>query len=1155
MPLSQRAPARRRFKRVLTVRHLAAQTAWLDTPPRWHEGRVCWAIEGGKDASYKTPQPRDLAAAERTLNKIQKYPRALENAFGNDEQSGADWLAQRRARLEQVKVLVRLNAPDLTALARPSHTRNPDTVRRLVELLLAEALCLNELPVSPAKTLARWPNDEVSVPLAALISDNTLPREVRALAALVAGTRIGAEPPIADKNLRAIFYYARQNRLPQAPALSVQLLLAEDGAALAIRAEAALGAVSRLEMDATFWREMLFASRALGEVVESLEAVASCERILLRLIQEESRADKLPFARLGGVPYILSELRVERGANANKFTSLLRNCALENNAALIVELRDFTTALLNFGSAVALWAAPSADHRGKFDDPLSWLRLQGALRSHILFVLQEVYNLPPSRRIGALRLLSENFTQIWDIEKLPRAKRSCNAANLCATFLRSSWNVRGRPFIWLLRHTDETTARDALAMDVAHLFYHYTWRDPASGSWMLDLFREFVTDIAAAPSWDLLHVQSVINSFESLEQGQATLTPLLEALQRAYANVSVYANVRQRLFLLVINQLNDDKNMRRTALRLSYYMAPAARFLNSAMDDWEISSLLQAILILHTEAHESARRENERVIQESYEQNEKFFDTAALLKENSDGQDTHAQTPDEGFGKTLANENSSTEQAEIKAEPDLRDWVDWIVNDLLRTRPLNKEDSEPMYYGRLEEAVRLAWTLSGSNFACFQRIFHVVSRQNFENSERFLQGVRRLHPYAAIRPALASMFPQQPTHCISILSRLGMSERLGNVMQPLDVFREEPSVLPLAWRPLAELIPDEWQSIAQLARAQSVRGHDWQMPPGLQSVLDWPRKMESERVHLAQHHAQTPRDHWAARLANLDKRLGDRENLRREMAAELREKLHDAAARAMLEALEEQIAQCYRVRLDEIAGPLPDKLHLDEDWLNAALLSVDIHSNRKLLRALLRAEVRGERSWRENHPGNVKFLGELAASGVNVQNWMAPHRRRFLASHGPFHLRLEARPLAILQMGNYFDTCLSFGNCNAFSTVANACELNKRVIFAHDTKGRVVGRKLIGLNEDGHLIGFHTYTSLKNTEANRQLRRVFARYCEQFAADCGLTMAEEGTVPKLFAEHWYDDGVVNWNYEEDKKPKPDVKQNIKQSNGSVSKKA
>src|SRR5688572_2507823 len=117
-------------------------------------------------------------------------------------------------------------------------------------------------------------------------------------------------------------------------------------------------------------------------------------------------------------------------------------------------------------------------------------------------------------------------------------------------------------------------------------------------------------------------------------------------------------------------------------------------------------------------------------------------------------------------------------------------------------------------------------------------------------------------------------------------------------------------------------------------------------------------------------------------------------------------------------------------------------------------------------------------------------------------------------------------------MGNYFVTCLGFGGINAFSTVANACELNKRVIYARDGKGTVIGRKLLGISNEGKLVGFHTYCAIEDEAGGKELRAFFYRYAAEFAKRCGLELADEGTVPRLFAQSWYDDGAVAWVDEE-----------------------
>jgi hypothetical protein len=124
-------------------------------------------------------------------------------------------------------------------------------------------------------------------------------------------------------------------------------------------------------------------------------------------------------------------------------------------------------------------------------------------------------------------------------------------------------------------------------------------------------------------------------------------------------------------------------------------------------------------------------------------------------------------------------------------------------------------------------------------------------------------------------------------------------------------------------------------------------------------------------------------------------------------------------------------------------------------------------------------------------------------------------------------------------MGNYFDTCLSFQGINSFSTVANAAELNKRVIYARDEGGHIVGRKLIGLNENGCLVGFRTYNALDSKDHRLVLHRIFQRYAQELAQRAGLDLADDGTVPKLFAEEWYDDGVWPWSAELPDEPEQD----------------
>lgn len=67
-------------------------------------------------------------------------------------------------------------------------------------------------------------------------------------------------------------------------------------------------------------------------------------------------------------------------------------------------------------------------------------------------------------------------------------------------------------------------------------------------------------------------------------------------------------------------------------------------------------------------------------------------------------------------------------------------------------------------------------------------------------------------------------------------------------------------------------------------------------------------------------------------------------------------------------------------------------------------------------------------------------------------------------------------PFDIFMMGYYFDTCLSIPSGDyAESVIINAADINKKVIYAKNRKGDVIGRKLLALSVDLRLLGFSSY--------------------------------------------------------------------------------
>lgn len=447
----------------------------------------------------------------------------------------------------------------------------------------------------------------------------------------------------------------------------------------------------------------------------------------------------------------------------------------------------------------------------------------------------------------------------------------------------------------------------------------------------------------------------------------------------------------------------------------------------------------------------------------------------------------------------------------------------------------------------LQTGLLLAAALAGDDAAQFGSAVQTAGQHQFrQDQQQIKDGFGLLKRFPHLRQPIAALFARQPQRVAEMLVKLGLTTRLSTDITPLLACLEPQAApdglpgtaFPIFLQPdrhcwsLHRQMPDLTVMVNAYLHACRLQDRSQELPAGVRRVLDRPQRIKTEIAHLEKVLATDPqRAGIAARVAKLRALRDDEAQLAEEIGAEVRERLPHAAAEAQAAAIEGQILACYRTRLEAVAGPLPPGTVLTEDLLNAALLTVDITQNRKLLLHLIRAALDGDHGWRERHPANHAFLASLAARGVNTAFWLSAFPCRFACAGVPggrVHLRAEQDPLHILQMGNYFETCLSFGGINSFSTVANACELNKRVIYACDSAGRVVGRKLIGLNAEGEMIGFHTYCSLSE-ETGQALRAVFRQYAARFADRCGLHLADQGTVPLLFAEAWYDDEAAAWS--------------------------
>ena len=384
-------------------------------------------------------------------------------------------------------------------------------------------------------------------------------------------------------------------------------------------------------------------------------------------------------------------------------------------------------------------------------------------------------------------------------------------------------------------------------------------------------------------------------------------------------------------------------------------------------------------------------------------------------------------------------------------------------------------------------------------------------------------GARAVRDRPGLARALHAGLQVAPERALRALEHLALAQR-EHACQTLNALETPAPILPASWHEIVQVAPELEALARAYAHWKTLAGQAAAPPPGIAKILDWPRKWAREIEALHRRIAAQPQ--LQARLDNLRARLADQAKWRSAQRAEIAELLENATPRAAFAALEFVLEAAFRARLESLCGALPAEFALTEDWINALLLGREINSNRKLARALLRHEAGGAPGWRENLPGNAQFLRELGARGVDAQFYLSGFER----ARGPYFLWLENEPLGILQMGNRFNTCLSRGGCNAFSSVANAVEWNKRVVYARDRKGTIVGRQLWAVSQNFELIGFHIYSHLSG-QAYAQMSAAFNAHAREFGRSCGLKLADAGEVASLVAPQWYDDGACAWSLE------------------------
>jgi hypothetical protein len=1069
---------------------LAARLSWLETRPRWVEGRVAFLRDtaGTGTLSPFIPTGADFDRAEHTLHRLGGYPFASE-AVHADMGGRHAYHARITDRLRLAK---RLSTCDLNSPDRR-------TVSDWVCCLLAEALCENLPPTLPSRQILaaarRSDRDaqEAETALAAMENDPLAPAEGRALAALLRGalcrdreTGVSSSHP-AFRYGRNCGYASLFRTVP--PALLALLLREEGGEERTDRLSQALAPTapenSLLSPDA------LWSLRAVGvsseQVVRLVEAGHAVEQIADSLLRRHACYEQLPDAPAWRYEREWEAVREERRA----FAAELRATRQEIWEELLPLLRQSITETARAGEdAVELLDAVSSFTTRVFKEKPP----TPCLRNAFLDPLTDLLGLPVSLRLSALRFLTEKYTEFWPWDDAPvlrtegrkskEAARAETYVNALGNWLRQQRNERLCPFIVMLRSTgDLSLAGEVQKRDLLPVLRPILVRRSVEQIRLI---------VRLASSLDSREVQISLcrfmgTAFTSARQARQALAPVYAALQTVE---------EPRRTTLLGTWLDGDLS------RLS----PAES--RAALD--AVGPLLPRLVELDN-----------------------------LPLSNAVEPDWQRQKR-QGFGWTLAAELA-------RRFPDTADAC------LRRTIAAIPPDTDWEDGYKLEALTLSLVLLSEGSPDNLTNLFLAVLRTVPESVHgRWIRGVPKLLlGYSSLRSALTRSLLREPRRTVTYLERLGWlfgdwSEQDDNtVLRLWDTVDEtaEGTVETddAGWRDVLDAIPDQTGNVAAFWHARWVCGASVLVPPGIRDALCLPERLTQEAEHLAARFPDlaTAPPGISARLSNIRARLMDTDRLRAVIAEEVRERLETAADRARMDAIQQTIAEGLRGRLERLLGLLPANIPLDAEVENALILHESADDNRRPLSRLLRAYLYGQSAELvHRHAGNRTFREGMAARGVDVDCWLAENPRLVRLTNGRrIRLYFETEPLRVLQMGNYFGTCLSADGINAFSTVTNAWEQNKRVLWARDAEtGAFLARKLIGINTDGALVGFFTYVASEKLGDNtkvQEMRMAIRGYLHDFAERCHLTQAETGTVPTLFLKRWYDDGVVPWNDSEE----------------------
>jgi hypothetical protein len=1063
-----------RGKRILRVRAMAREIDWLAATPALRDATIAWIDSRGSTV----PGGADLALAQRRLNQIARYPLSAAQALGDLP----GWLAEQRQRLAVARALLACRPIELSTLAERARRGDPGAIADLASLLGLEAL--TEEPLDPAPSILLARSGSCAVAACLNVRDNAdLPEVVRVLAALVIGaiSRDGIGKRLRASNARGDWLdraqaWALRHGLPETPVPIALLLRAPEGVSLVARYRATLAAVPPFTLPVPSARRLLRDGMAPALVVDLAEAVQAAGDVVERIIDYRGLLLEIPpGAPQGAVAQLLVErqrqaetLRARRVQAVEELAAMLLACAeCTRDISAVRAFITFVHAMLDL--AVAASAPPTPRRarkarRSAAQDPDAAAPLDAALVTTFT-ILRQVAKLSPGRHVDCLMLLQQKHAAIFAPHLECAASSDLAQPRVFAQWLERRRIAVVRPLRMLLEQgIAMPVLRAALEHQVLDKLSRFEWCDPALCGWAMTLIQQFNRRSDA-------HVGSQEVWFIcDLLSGFANLDEARRVASPFFSSLQAGPpEAWQQMLRELGSGLDASVAGSRRIVLLTPFIPILLRWVTAEQRDQDLCADLARCAIALAEAHP---------------------DIAVAW-----------------FGALLDYLRSHVPPAERSQD---EGWLLFPVVSF--SIQLASAD-----YSRFEILLDSLLTHARGDDAT------VISKS--------LSIVRRSPAFGLL---LGAALPRQPRRCLDLLGRLAQVIEPGMTWPPLDSLQclldAQSLDFPADWRPLLRLQPDMAPVATTYLAARQLLSGSARLPVAVRRALTLPARLAAEHAYLEQQAPLAPK--LVARLDGLRRRRQDAGALLATVREEAGEHMRQAACLAQIEAIEHIVRECERERLRRVVGSLATLPAPVENGLVAATPYLSgVRANRGLLRRLLRSCALDDPGAMARHPANVAFLEQLAAGGVDAAAWLDAHHERAAlttVSGGRIHLGLERDPLAVLQMGSYFDTCLGPRGGNAHAAVANACELNKRVLYVRDARGKVIARKLIGISESEELIGYHLYSHVSGEDATI-LQTLVDDYLRRFAVACGLRRSDVGTVGRLFAASWYDDGAVPWS--------------------------